>query len=209
MIKKNFDESQKNLKKNMDLIQEKINDFESKLDELKSLYDEYKDINDKLISFSNYILNLYSDLAKSGEDIYYPIYFNLKNILLFNPTTINLEDINNQSITSFINSLKSKLNSGHHFIIKNSNISQNLIDYNKPEKNINCDLIILENFSKREVKYNKMLTFTKNKVIGIVNNKTENSNNSIDIYNIKNKNVETSINIKPLNKYITMSNIIY
>ena len=92
MIRKNFDECQKNLKKNMNLIQEKINDLESKLEELKSLYDEYKDINDKLISFSNYILNLYSDLAQSGEGFFYPIYFKLKIILLFEPTTINLED---------------------------------------------------------------------------------------------------------------------
>ena len=60
--------------------------------------------------------------------------------------------INNLSITSFINSLKSKLNSGYYFVIQNSNISEKLIEYNKPEKNmLNCDLIKLENFSKMKL----------------------------------------------------------
>ena len=209
-IKRNFDESQKNVKKNLKLIQEKIDEYESKLEELKSLYEKYKDINDKLISFSNYILNLYTDLAQSKEEISYPIYFNLKNILLFNPTTINLEDINNVSITSFINSLNAKLTSGFYFPITNSNFSENLIDSNKSEKIINFDLIKLDNFTKKEVKYNKMLPFINDKIIGIENlnkentdernSNNENSDKTLDIYNIKNQSIETSINLEPPEK---------
>ena len=211
-IKKNFDESQKNLEKNLRLIQEKINEFESKLEELKSLYEKYKDINDKLISFSNYILNLYIDLAQSKEDISYPIYFNLKNILLFNPTPINLEDINDVPITSFINSLNTKLTSGFYFVILNSNFSKNLINYNKSEQNfINFNLIKLENFTKKEVEYNKMLSYTREKIIGIKDSDEQNSSDessndensneknydkAIDVYNIKNQIIETSIYLK-------------
>ena len=207
-IKKNFDESQKNVKKNLKLIQEKIDELESKLEELKSLYEKYKDINDKLISFSSYILNLYTDLAQSKEDISYPIYFNLKNILLFNPTPINLEDINDISIASFINSLNTKLTSGFYFVIINSNFSKNLIDFNKSEQNfINFDLIKLENFTKKEVEYNKMLSYTNEKIIGIKNSDKQNSNEKnsdkkIDIYNIKNQCIETSINLKAPEKII-------
>ena len=200
-IKKNFEESQKNVKNNLQLIQEKIDEFESKLEELKSLYEKYKDINDELISFSNYFLNLYTDLVQSKEDISYPIYFNLKNILLFNPTSISLEDINNISITAFINSLNVKLNSGFYFVITNSNFSENLINYNKSEKNlINFDSIKLDNLIKKEVEYDEMLSFTNNKIIGIENFIKKDSNKKIDIYNIKNLDIESSINLEPPEK---------
>ena len=109
----------------MNLINNKIKEFESQLEELKVLYEKYKDINDKLYKFCDYILQQYIDLSQSQEDIYYPIYFNVKNILLFNPKQINLPN-NDISISSFTNILNEKLISGYYFFITNSNFSDDI-----------------------------------------------------------------------------------
>ena len=198
-IKKNFEESQNNVKENLDLINKKIEEYETQLEELKDLYEKYKDINDKLITFSNYFLNLYNELVQSKEDIPFPLYFNLKNILLFNPLSINppSQDI---SIKSFINIINAKMLSGSYFAIINSTFSENLNDYNNLLQNqINYDLINLNSFNKKEVEYEKMLPFSENKIVGIKNIK-EKEKKEIEIYNIKNHNTETKLNFIPPEK---------
>ena len=198
-IKNNLDESQKNLIKNMDLIYNKIKEFESQLEELKNLYLKYRDINDKLYKFCESILKQYIELSKSQEDIYYPIYFNIKNILLFNPRQLNLPE-NDISINAFKNILNEKLISGFYFLISNSNFSNNLSNYNKSDFNqINYDLLNLNEFNKKEIEYEKMIPFIQNKIIGIKNIK-EKDNTYLDIYNIKYKNIETKLNLKPPKK---------
>ena len=192
-IKNKFEESQKNVKENLDLIYKRIQEYETQLEELKDLYEKYKDINDKLITFSNYFLNLYNELYQSQEDISFPIYFNLKNILLFNPLPITPFP-KNLSIKSFINILNSKIISGSYFALINSNYSENLNDYNKLLQNqINYDLINLNQFNKKEVEYEKMIPFSDNKIVGIEDTNVE-ENTDIEIYNIKNLNIETTLN---------------
>ena len=197
-IKINFEKSQKNIKKNLNLINNKIKEFESQLEELKVLYEKYKDINDKLYKFCDYILQQYIDLSQSQEDIYYPIYFNVKNILLFNPKQINLPN-NDISISSFTNILNEKLISGYYFFITNSNFSDDITNYYEKTDKINYDLIDLNEFNKKEIEYEKMIPFIQNKIIGIKNIK-EKDNTYLDIYNIKYKNIETKLNLKPPKK---------
>jgi len=196
-IKNNLEESKKNIQKNLELINERIKEYESQLNELKSLYEKYKDINDKLAAFSEYTLQLYEDLAESKEDIYYPLYFNVKNVLTFNPKHLKLEE-NDISIKSFIKILNDKLISGFYFIIKNSDFSQNLRDYNKLDKKpINYDALNIDKFNRINVQYKEMISFTDNKIIGI-----NDDNINIDIFNIKNQNIETTLNISPPEKII-------
>ena len=200
-IRNNFEESKKNVDKNLDFISKKIVEFESQLEELKALYEKYKDINNKLISFSEYILKLYTDLVKSKQDIYYPIYFNVRNILLFNPRQINIPE-NDISIKAFTTLLNEKLISGFYFAITNSNFSENLCDYNKLDQiMINYDAIDINKFNKKEVEYEKIFPFKENKIIGIKNNR-DNTNAKLDIFNIKNQSIETSLNLSSPEKII-------
>ena len=197
-IKINFEKSQKNIKKNLNLINNKIKEFESQLEELKVLYEKYKDINDKLYKFCDYILQQYIDLSQSQEDIYYPIYFNVKNILLFNPKQINLPN-NDISITSFTNILNEKLISGYYFFITNSNFSDDITNYYEKTDKINYDLIDLNEFNKKEIEYEKMISFYNNKIIGI--KYSDNSkDNKLDIYNIKNRNIESKLSLQSQEK---------
>ena len=194
-IKNKLEESKKNIQKNLDLINEKINEYESQLNELKSLYEKYKDINDKLFSFSEYILKLYTDLSESKEDIYYPLYFNVKNILSFNPKPIKFEE-NDIQLKSFINILNGKLISGFYFILTNSDFSKNLNEYNNLEqKIIKYDSLDIDKFTKKNVQYEKMMPFADNKIIGTYDN-----NKDIDVFNIKNQSIETTLNISPPEK---------
>ena len=192
-IKNKFTESQQNIKNNLDLINEKINEFELELKKLKELYNAYKDINDKLTSFSNYILKIYIDLAKSSKSIYYPIYFNIKNILSFNPLQLKFFQ-NDISIRSFTKMLNEKLNSGFYFFITSSDITDNLYDYNKFEHDIiNYNKININEFHKIEIEYDKIFPYTDNKFIGI---KDKNDINMIsDIYHIKNQKIETALHL--------------
>ena len=200
-IKNKFIESKNNNKKNLDLIQKKIKEFESELNELKSLYEKYKDINDKLIIFSNYILNLYIDLVKSKKGIYYPIYFNLKNILIFNSHQLEFYD-NDISINSFKDNLNQKLISGYYFIITNSNYSYSLCDYNKLEQeSINYDALNIKELNKIDIKYDCILHFTNDKFLGIKYNDSLDKKQKSDIFNIKNQKVETTLSFCPENLF--------
>ena len=193
-----FNESQKNIKTNLEIIYKAIREYESQLKELKTVYEKYKDINEKLYIFCNNIINNYSDLVKSKEGIYYPIYFNIKNILLFNPHQIDFPE-KDISIKSFIDILNEKINSGFYFFITNSNLSNYLDEYYKYKENIiNYDNINFKEFNEIEVKYEKILPFTNNKFIGIKNNKINNGE-GLDIYNINNNNIESTINLSEPN----------
>lgn len=201
-IENNFDESKKTLKINLKLIENQIHKFESQLDELKLSHEKHKNINDKLIKFSEYILNKYANLVKSEESISYPIYFNVKNVLLFNPYKINLPE-NDISIKSFIDTLNEKLCSGFYFVIMNSVFSDNLFDYNKLDKEIhNHNIIDINKYQKNELLYIKIVYFNKDKILGIdykfefqeKSNKEEiKERTCIKVYNIKNKCVESLI----------------
>ena len=189
-IRSIFNESQDIIKTNIELINKKIIEFESQLNELKALLTIYKNINNKLSSFCNLILNQYTDLAKLKKEIYYPLYFNLINILLFNPHQLTFpeEDI---SIKSFTDNLNEKLKTGLYFIITNSNFSENLNEYNESKEYfINYNNINFKEFNKIYLEYLSIIPFTDNKFFGI---KKNNGEESLDIYNINNKNIETTI----------------
>ena len=196
-IKEEYDKSRENLDKNLNLISIKIDEYDSKLKTLKKLYNDYKEINEKLKLLCDYLLKLYTDLMNKQEYIYYPIYFNIKNILLFNPIQISLIDTNNISIESFTSILKDKFISGFYNIIQNSNYSKNLYDYcNYEKQDINYDLLKLNNFNKKEVQYDKILQYDDIKFFGIYNDK-KNSKYKTDIYNMKTNNIESSLNLLP------------
>ena len=198
-IKNKFIESKKNNEKNLNLINEKIKEFELELNELKSLYEKYKDINNKLITFSNYMLNLYTDLVKAKEGIYYPIYFNLKNILLFNSHQLEFSD-KDVSINTFIDNLNNKLISGFYFIITNSNYSYNLCDYNKFDQElINYDTINIKELNKVKIKYDFLLHLINDKFLGIEYSSPFNDKKNSDIFNIKNQKIETTLGLRPEN----------
>ena len=216
-IKNNFDKSEKNIKNNINLIEKKINEFEIQLNELKKLYENYKDINNKLIKFGKYIFNSYTKLSEEKKLIYYSIYFNIKNLFIFNPHQIQLpkDDI---SIKSFTKILYDKIVSGFYYIFQNSNYSDNLSDYNNLEKIfINYNSIDIYKLNKVETKYNSVELFKDNKIFGYYTNKENDnyqdiqdnednndfhiSNNKpnfkLDIYNIKYKKIETSLSFSP------------
>ena len=210
-IKKNFDKSKSTIKANLDLIEKQINIFDSQLNELKELYKKYKDINDKLIKLSEYIFDKYINLEKLQEPIYYPVYFNVKNTLLFNPYQINISE-KDISIKSFTDKLNQKLSTGFHFLIKQSILSYCLFDYDKLEKEINnCYPLDIEQFNKKEFLYHAIKYYNKDRIILVdyaskddsdseKDNKEQNSGNSGTlIYNIKNNSIEASIKEYPDN----------
>ena len=89
---------------NMISIEKCILKYEIQLNILKQLFKKYEEINDKLNAFSKYILEKYNELLKLQKPIYYPLYFNLKNILKFEPIPINLptEDISIKQFTDIL-----------------------------------------------------------------------------------------------------------
>ena len=171
-IKNEYDKSRINLDRNLNLISKQIEEFELQLKKLKSLYKEYMDINEKLKIFSDFILKLYTDLVNKQEQICFPIYFNLKNILVFNPIEINLPE-SNISIESYTNILKDKIICGCLFckddfrdnieglnnsdIIGNSlNISNHSNNNNNKSNNNNINIIINKKREKYKNKENLM-----------------------------------------------------
>ena len=193
-IKEEYYKSCETLDKNLNSISKNIDEFDSKLKTLKQLFKDYKEINEKLKLFCDCILNLYTDLVNKQENIFYPIYFNIKNILLFNPFEISLPDTNNISIESYTSNLKDKFISGYYNIIKNSNYSENINDYfNYEQKDINYDIIKFNDFNKKDVDYDKIFPFNETKFFGIYND--ENDKCKTDIYNMKTKSIESSLDL--------------
>ena len=205
-IKKNFDKSKVTIKVNLNLIEKQINKFDLQLNELKELYKKYKDINDKLIKLSEYIFDKYVNLEKFQEPIYYPIYFNVKNTLLFNPYKINISE-DNISIKSFTENLNQKLSTGFHFLIKQSVLSDNLFDYDKLEKEINnCYPLDIQKINKKELLYGIIKYYNKDRIILVDYGSKKYSDSEKDnkedisgtlIYNLKNNTIETSIKEYP------------
>ena len=205
-IKNNLNKSKSVAKMNSDNIEKYIKNFETQLNELKNLYEKFKDINNKLFIFSEYILDQYIKLVKAGKSISFPLYFNIKNVLLFNPHKLNLPE-NDISIKSFTEILNAKLCSGYYYILSNSYLSDNLYNYNKLGDNlINFNIMDINKFNKKELLYDKIKYFSDNKIFGITYNLSDNSSIEekeekigTEIYNIKNNNVEALIIESPEN----------
>ena len=194
-LKKEFNKSKKIMNNNILIIEKQINTYKSQLKILEDIFEEYKKINDKLINLSTYIINKYNNLLELKKPIYYPIYFNIKNVLLFNFQELKISG-NNRTIKSYSDILFEKINSGCYFLINYSNLSKNLIDYNKTENIINLNLINFDNFKKLDIGYSNFTRLDKYKIIGItIDENDENYDCSLDVYNIKNENVETSIKL--------------
>ena len=212
--------SNDNINYNIDLIEKQILKYELELLKLKNLFLKYKEINEQLNSFSKYILDKYSDLLKYQKPIYYPIYFNVKNILKFDSMKLTLpeEDL---SIKSFTDIISEKICSGLYYILSNSNYSTNLSDYNKANKlKINFDINIINDFIKKNIEYERIIPLNENKFVGIydkhflldeveeneVNTKNKKTDKGIEIYNIKNQIVETRIKSKPNDIFYNQEN---
>ena len=110
-IKENFNKSKNILEQNISLIDKQINKFKSELNNLENFFLVYKSLNKKLDSLSKFIIEKNELLLNSKESIYYPCYFNLKNVLLFNCQELNISD-EEISLHSYLDKLKEKINSG-------------------------------------------------------------------------------------------------
>ena len=142
-------------------VSNKINCFKAQLQNLKNLYKEYKDLNDKLISLTQFIIDKYQNEEKSGKTIYYPIYFNIKNILEFNFHELKIKDNDDLSIKSFTNCLLDRIKSGLFFLLSDSKYNRNLYDYTN-EKLIKINPLKIEEFKEIKTEYSKFI-FLENK----------------------------------------------
>ena len=201
-INEKLNESKNNIDSNYSLIEKIISKYETQLNKLKNLYDEYKKLNDNLSSIASFILKKYTDLLNSQKPIYYPYYFNLKNILSFERTQLNFkEEEEDLSIEDFINVLSEKIFSGLYFTITDSTLSKNLNDYDKIDKFKNeCDITNIDNFKKINIEYDRIIPLSNNKFVGIKSqnsNSTNNSKEELEIYNMNNQTIETKMKSNP------------
>ena len=210
IIQDNLEKTKNTTKFNFYLIQYKIAEYQQQLNNLIKIYEKYKEINEKLTNFSLYILNKYTDLAKSQKPINYPIYFNLKNILLFQPMQLSFQD-NDISINSFINILKKKFKSGLYFTLSNSLLSTDLDEYYKTNKlKTYFDVNNINDFKMKKLDYDIINPIGEDKISGIIfessdidenqenqENKENKKIEGIEIYNIKNQSVEIRIDSIP------------
>lgn len=190
IIKNNFQRAKNNLNKNLEYIKNKINSFKAQLQNLENLYKEYKDLNDKLISLAQFILEKYQEGKISNKPIYYPIYFNIKNVLEFNFQELNIKDDDELSIKSFTNCLLDRIKSGLFFLLSDSKYNKNLNDYtNEKLKNIN--LLKIKEFKEIKMDYSKFVFLEdKTKIVGI-----KSGSNILEVYNIQNESIETTIKL--------------
>ena len=189
-IMNNFKSAKNNLNKNLTYITNKINCFKAQLQNLENLYKEYKDLNDKLISLTQFIIDKYQNQEKSGKSIYYPIYFNVKNILEFNFHELKIKDDDDLSIKSFTNCLLDRIKSGLFFLLSDSKYNKNLNDYTN-EKLIKINPLKIEEFKEIKVEYSKFIFLEdKTKIVGI-----ESDGNLLEVYNIQNQSVEAAIKL--------------
>ena len=211
-INDKFTKSKNIINSNLTLIEKQISEYETQLNDLKNLYNEYKEINDKLTKFTTSILNIYTDLLKSQKPIYYPIYFNIKNTLIFETEQLIIPEDEDFSIDSFNDFLSKKIYSGFYFIINNSIFSDNLDEYYKENKfKINIDIENINDFTKKKILYNKIIPLNDRKFIGInykypnynfnrnKDKEERNDEKGTEIYDIKNNKVETTIKSCPEN----------
>ena len=143
-------------------IKNKIDSFKSQLQKLENLFTEYKDINDKLMELTNFILEKYKNGIISGKSIYYPISFNIKNILEFNFQELNIND-DDISIKSFTDYFLDRIKSGSSFLLSDSKYNKNLNDYTN-EKLIKINSLELDEFKEINTDYSKII-FLEDKTI--------------------------------------------
>lgn len=202
-INEELNKSKNNLDSNYSLIEKIISKYETQLSQLKNLYTEYKKINDNLSSIASYILKKYTDLKISQKPIYYPIYFNLKNILSFDSIQLKFKEEEEElSIDDFISALSEKIFSGLYFAITDSNLSINLNDYDKINKFENkSDITNIDSFNKVNIEYDEIIPLSDDKFAGIyyqsssfINSiKTKKPIERLEIYNMNNQMIETKI----------------
>jgi len=188
-IDNSFKSAKTNLNKNLIFIRSKIDSFKAQLQNLEILYKEFKDINDKLIALTKLIIEKYKNGIISGKSIYYPIYFNVKNVLEFNFQEFNIKD-EDISINSFTNYFLDKIKSGSLFLLLDSKYNKNLNDYTN-EKLVKLNTIKFDEFKEIKVNYTKFILLEdKTKLIGI-----KEGSNLLEVFNIQNGCVETSIKL--------------
>ena len=188
-IDNKFKNAKTNLNNNLIFIKSKIDSFKSQLHKLENLYKEYKDINDKLMALANFILKKYKNGIISDNSIYYPIYFNVKNVLEFNFQEFNIKD-EDLSINSFTNYILDKIKSGSFFLLLDSKFNKNLNDYAN-EKWVNLSTLKLDEFKEIKVEYSKFILLEdKSKLIGI-----KKGSSFLEVFNIQNGSIETSIKL--------------
>ena len=198
-INEKLNESKNNIGSNYSLIEKIISKYETQLNQLKNLYNEYKKINDNLSSIASFILNKYTDLLNSQKPIYYPCYFNLKNILSFEPIQLKFKE-EDLSINEFINVLSEKFYSGLYFIITESTLSKNLKDYDKIDKFKNeCDITNIDSYKKINIEYDKIIPLSNNKFVGIKSQINDKTKKELEIYNMTNQMIETKMKSNPEN----------
>ena len=188
-IENKFKNAKQNFNKNLIYIRSKIDIFKSELQKLENLYKEYKDINDKLIAIANFILKKYKNGIISDNSIYYPIYFNVKNVLEFNFQEFKIKD-DDLSIKTFTNYFLDRIKSGSFCLLSDSKYNKNLNDYTN-QKLIKISTLKLDEFKEIKVEYSKIIVLEdKTKFIGI-----KEDSNLLEVFNIQNKFVETSIKL--------------
>ena len=199
-INEKLNESKNNIDSNYSLIEKIISKYETQLNQLKNLYNEYKKINDNLSSIASFILNKYTDLLNSQKPIYYPYYFNLKNILSFEPIQLKFKEEEDLSINEFINVLSEKFYSGLYFIITESTLSKNLKDYDKIDKFKNeYDITNIDSYKKINIEYDKIIPLSNNKFVGIKSQINDKTKKELEIYNMTNQMIETKMKSNPEN----------
>ena len=188
-IKTNLENSKKVILENISSIQRQIELYKTQLKELESVLDNYKDINIKLISLSNFIINEYEEKYKSRNGILYPIYFNIKNVLNFNHQKLEIKNDKDLPISLYTEELLAKIKMGSYFLIKDSNISKEIADYNNKDI-INYNLIDIEKFQEKKLNISKLLFLDKNRIMCINEEKS-----SLEIYNLLSNKIESSIRL--------------
>jgi len=199
-IENKFKSAKVILNTNLIFIKSKIDSFKLQLQNLENLYKEYKDINEKLMTLTNFIIEKYKNGIISGKSIFYPIYFNVKNVLEFNFQEFNIKD-EDISINSFTNYFLDRIKSGSFFLLSDSKYNKNLNDYNN-EKLVKLNTIKFDEFKEIKVEYSKFILLEdKTKLIGI-----KEGSDLLEVFNIQNGCVETSIK---LDSKIRNCNIFY
>ena len=188
-IEDKFKSAKTILNMNLLYIRNQINSFKSQLQKLENLYKEYQDINDKLMEFSNFILEKYKKRIISGKSIYFPIYFNVKNVLEFNFQELYIEK-EDLSIKSFTNYLIDRIKSGSFFLLSDSKYNKNLNDYTN-DQIIKLNTLKFDEFKEIKVDYSKIILLEdKTRIVGV-----REGDNLLEVFNIQNKSVETSIKL--------------
>ena len=187
-INDNFIESKNILKENYSLIQKQIDNYKLEIKKLENILKEYNEINDIIIKYINFIIEEYKYELISKNPIYYPLYFNITNNLIFNQQKLEMPE-NEMSIQLYSNILFEKIKTGSYFLLLNSKYSKDINDYTN--KNIiNYNSLSINNFEQIRTSYSSICFFEKNKILGLIEKKSK-----LEIYNYKTKIVEMSIKL--------------